>query len=177
MYNVNVVELEVEDDQRDKEMTKDRLEKFTEEYEAMTPERKWTLSTGNPSHSYIIDPGDENYRKYGIFTEEELQELKSFNPVRFQPLPDDLVNFLLQFGKNTTRDLRQACAENCQWYAALDREQHFHYDWIRRSVDTLIAEYESGNLEVQQNENWYMGRIWTIVNRVFDDLDGLQTIR
>lgn len=81
------------------------VEEHNAEFEAMFKgldnSKKWFLSTGkcvdnelfifgmecrgdHPSRSLIMDPYDENYSLYGIFTREELEEIKRHN---HKPLP------------------------------------------------------------------------------------------
>jgi hypothetical protein len=51
----------------------------------------------SPSLSFIVDPYDATYKQQGIFTESELQEIKDYNPVVMESLPQDLVDYLMLF--------------------------------------------------------------------------------
>jgi hypothetical protein len=51
----------------------------------------------SPSLSFIVDPYDTTYIKQGIFTENELQEIKDYNAVVMDPLPKNLVDYLMLF--------------------------------------------------------------------------------
>ncbi|KAI8068753.1 hypothetical protein BDF21DRAFT_401618 [Thamnidium elegans] len=70
--------------------------KFENNFNIMREEDKWYLSTGkcvedelyafgmqrvegHPSHSFIIDISDKNYTKYNVFSNNELNKIKSYN--------------------------------------------------------------------------------------------------
>jgi hypothetical protein len=40
-----------------------------------------------------------------------------------------------------------------------------------------IAEFEAGSLNVQHQENWYMVRIWSLIDRIYADVEGLEAVR
>ncbi|KAI9281400.1 hypothetical protein BC943DRAFT_310244 [Umbelopsis sp. AD052] len=160
----------------------------------MQEDRKWQLSTGkcvenelykfakkctydHPSLSFIIDPYDITYIQHGVFTENEIQEIKEYNAVVMDTLPKDLVDYLLLFGCRTSEELRKACFENQKWYYPFNRTEHFYHDWIRRTVDMLIVEFESGSLKKEHDENWYMIRIWSLIDRIFSDVEDLEAVR
>ncbi|KAI9276482.1 hypothetical protein BC943DRAFT_364319 [Umbelopsis sp. AD052] len=62
-------------------------------------------------------------------------------------------------------------------YFPFDKEQNFHKDWIRRSIDTLIPEFEAGILNVQHLESWYMLRVWSMIDRVYLDVAVIESVR
>jgi hypothetical protein len=40
-----------------------------------------------------------------------------------------------------------------------------------------IAEFEAKSLNLQHSESWYMARIWTMIDRVFADVEDLEAVR
>lgn len=40
-----------------------------------------------------------------------------------------------------------------------------------------IEEFEAGTLKHQHHENWYLARIWSLMDRVYNDVEGLETVR
>ncbi|KAG2175249.1 hypothetical protein INT44_007737 [Umbelopsis vinacea] len=175
-------------------VTSKTLNMLDKAYNNMQEDRKWQLSTGkcvenelykfakkctydHPSLSFIIDPYDITYIQHGVFTENEIQEIKEYNAVVMDTLPKDLVDYLLLFDCRTSEELRKACFENQKWYYPFNRTEHFYHDWIRRTVDMLIAEFESGSLKKEHHENWYMIRIWSLIDRMFSDVEDLEAVR
>ncbi|KAG2175299.1 hypothetical protein INT44_007787, partial [Umbelopsis vinacea] len=169
------------------------FEEFAAAFRKMSPEEKWTLSTGkvvedelykfgkkcnheHPCHSWILDTKDKNYTKEGHFTEEELEEIHSLTPVTFPDIPVDIDNYMQSLDATTTADLRIQCAK-CPLSEPFNRDKDFDAEWVLSSVRMMIHEYESGNLRTSHNELWYMLRIWSMVDRLFDNMPGLETVR
>lgn len=50
------------------------------------------LST-SASHSFIFDPTDQSYIKEGIFTEEELYEIKTYKRCNLLEVPEELLGY------------------------------------------------------------------------------------
>ncbi|KAI8574974.1 hypothetical protein K450DRAFT_276039 [Umbelopsis ramanniana AG] len=59
-------------------------------------------------------------------------------------------------------------------YRPYNRTEHCHQDWIRRTIDLMIAEFEARSLNLQHSESWYMARLWTMIDRVFADVEDLE---
>jgi predicted nuclease of restriction endonuclease-like RecB superfamily len=156
---------------------------------------KWILSTGtkvedglyafgksqiedHPSQSLIFDPNDsESYIKNGIFTKEEIEEIKIYKSPKPIVLPDDIKQYLNKFNRQSTADIRSVLNEKQSWEEYYDHKKHFDLDWIKHSVYTLVKEYENGSLMKDHLENWYNIHIWCIIDRVFGNLEGLEIIR
>ncbi|CAG8720718.1 16169_t:CDS:10, partial [Dentiscutata erythropus] len=51
-------------------------------------------------HSFLIDSDDKNYIQQGIFTREELEEIKNFSKKELLLVPDDLLKYLNSFRKS-----------------------------------------------------------------------------
>ncbi|KAG2171903.1 hypothetical protein INT44_006693 [Umbelopsis vinacea] len=114
-------------------------------------------------------------------------------------LPNDVVDYLRLFQCTSSQALRKVCLENQAWYYPFDGTEHFYHDWIRRTIDMLsvklpliylmvfnadqcwfeisIVEFESGSLKIQHYESWYMVRIWSMIDRIFADVEGLEAVR
>lgn len=97
-------------------MTLTAYQQFTNKYLKIPKEDKWTLSTGkivedalyvfgmkcsyeHLCHSFLLDPDDKNYIQQGIFTREELEEIKNFSKKELPLMPDDLLKYLNSFRK------------------------------------------------------------------------------
>ncbi|CAG8501792.1 11713_t:CDS:10 [Paraglomus brasilianum] len=99
------------------QLTSLAYQQFTDKYQKIPQESKWTLSTGKVvkdalyafgmkcshehlCHSFLIDPYDENYIQQGIFTFEELKEIKIFDKKKSPLIPADLLKYLNGFRKD-----------------------------------------------------------------------------
>jgi hypothetical protein len=49
------------------------------------------------AHSFIIDPDDETYIQYEIFTPEELKEIRNTEVKGLQEMPVDLLKYIGSF--------------------------------------------------------------------------------
>jgi hypothetical protein len=56
-----------------------------------------TMYIISPALSFIMDPYDATYLQQGVFTEGELQEIKDYNAVVMDDLPNNVVNYLALF--------------------------------------------------------------------------------
>ncbi|KAH8547513.1 hypothetical protein BGW37DRAFT_524296 [Umbelopsis sp. PMI_123] len=183
-------ELIAEDEESINNITIEKIETLTKAYSRMREEQKWRLSTGkcvedelykfagqctyeHPSLSFIVDPYDATYKQQGIFTESELQEIKDYNPVVMESLPQDLVDYLMLFDCRTTEEFLKACFEN-QHGTILSTGPNIS---IMIGFEGQIAEFEAGCLKVQHHENWYMVRIWSLIDRLFADIEDLEAVR
>lgn len=83
----------------------------TRSFDRMKTEEKWYLSTSrcvedelfafgtqrkeeHPCHSFIVNPTDSNYQKYGVFSDEELMEIRSFKEKKLPTMPTSLDDYL-----------------------------------------------------------------------------------
>jgi hypothetical protein len=167
---------------------------FKNRYANMNNQRKWKLKTGKVvedtlyhfglscsyehlSHSFIFNPQDINYVSKGIFTTEEVEEIIKYDAIRYPTVNEKSVNYLNRFEKvKNTRELRTLLSD-CSWYTNYFSNQDAEVDWIRRSIDTLLLLYEKGFLQHQQTEQFYQGRVWIIIDNVFEQLDYVTSIR
>lgn len=93
--------------------------KFERSFDRMKTEEKWYLSNGrcvkdelfafgmqckveHLCHSFIVDPTDSNYQKYGVFSDEELMEIRSFKEKKLPTMPTALRDYLNQYNLTTT---------------------------------------------------------------------------
>ncbi|RHZ80892.1 hypothetical protein Glove_131g62 [Diversispora epigaea] len=156
--------------------------------EKIPKDSKWTLSTEKViedalyifgidrscehlSHSFIIDPDDKSYIQKGIFTHEEIDEIKNFNKKEFPLIPDDLLKYLNNFRKFNTADLRELifCSDLCN--QPFNRLKDFDYDWIRNTIYNLVLEYEANHLTKDHLE------AWSFVDKAFLNIDGMKIVR
>ncbi|RIA79722.1 hypothetical protein C1645_47907 [Glomus cerebriforme] len=173
-------------------MTSLAYQQFTATYQKIPQENKWTLSTGkivedalyafgmkcsheHLCHSFLIDPDDENYIQQGIFTCEELEEIKNFDKKELPLMPNDLLKYLNSFRK--TSDLRELIFRPGLHDQPFDRSKNFDYDWIRNTIYNLVLEYEANHLTKDHLEAWIMLHIWTFIDKAFLDIDGMEITR
>ncbi|KAI8336859.1 hypothetical protein EDC96DRAFT_450383 [Choanephora cucurbitarum] len=132
-----------------------------------------TLKYEHLCHSFVLDPWDNTYQQAGVFTKEELDEIKSFKIKDLPSIPAKTLNYLNLYKQaKTTAEVRQMLLLKQSWDEKFDRKASHDLDWIRHSYYTLARELERGNLDSADNsETWLLAHIWTIVDRVFDDLE------
>ncbi|CAG8484948.1 10822_t:CDS:2 [Funneliformis caledonium] len=162
-------------------------------YRKMETQSKWRLSTGkyvedslfdfgmvanyeHLAHSFIIDPDDETYNS--IFTEKELDEIRSYNSKEFPEVPDGLIEYLLKYDKDSLEELREVLAEKESWEGKYyDKSIHFDFEWIKRSMHNLINEYDNDNLKSGRHENWYLVHFWSLIDNSLSDLNNVYIAR
>ncbi|RIB09056.1 hypothetical protein C2G38_1981881 [Gigaspora rosea] len=153
----------------------------------MNDQSKWRLSTRkyvedalfnfamsanfeHLAHSFIIDPDDKTYES--IFTNEELEEIRSYNSKELPELPDNLLEFLLKFDKDTLEELKNVLLEQEAWEGNdYNKVTHFDLKWIKKSIYDLVNEYENNNVKYGRHENWYIIHFWSLIDHSLPDLD------
>ncbi|KAI9340358.1 hypothetical protein BD770DRAFT_372594 [Pilaira anomala] len=173
------------------------VEEHNAEFEAMFKKLdnslKWFLSTGkcvddelfvfgiqcsadHPSRSLIIDPYDENYAQYNIFTPEELEEIKLYQK-KPMPLPTkEFKAFLNSYNHDSSQKIRTALGANHQFHADYDKDINADKDWVNYVVHSLVREYEFGNMDRQHTEAWYQSHIWSMIESCFDKVKGIEAV-
>ncbi|PKC58022.1 hypothetical protein RhiirA1_471610 [Rhizophagus irregularis] len=58
-----------------------------------------------------------------------------------------------------------------------DKTKHFDFDWIKHSVHSLLLEFESGTLKQNHLETWYNIHIWSLIDKSFNELIGVDVAR
>ncbi|KAI8079448.1 hypothetical protein BDF21DRAFT_41275 [Thamnidium elegans] len=130
-------------------------------------------------HSFIFDPDDSTYVQNNVFSEDQIDELKSINPVTFPEIDDDTVSYLMQFANVTTaEDLRKALYQNSDYNMNYNKDQHQIKDWIRHSLDHLLLVYESiDDFSIEHSEQWHQSRIWLPLELLFERISGSKSLR
>ncbi|CAG8661214.1 6334_t:CDS:10, partial [Ambispora gerdemannii] len=128
-------------------------------------------------HSFLIDPDDKNYIQQGIFTPEELKEIQNFSKKKLPSMPDDLLKYLNSFRKSNTSDLRELIFRSDLHDQLFDRSKNFDYDWIRNTTYNLVLEYEANHLAKDHLETWIMLHVWSFIDKIFLDIDGMEIVR
>ncbi|KAG9287625.1 hypothetical protein G9A89_023975 [Geosiphon pyriformis] len=169
-------------------------ESFTRAYNGMKNDKKWVLSTGtivedalynfgikcmheHLSHSFVIDPDDENYLNEGIFTQHELEEIRGFQKKVLPPVPQDLLLYLDSFRTRTTADLRRLVFRQEAMDQNFDRHEDFDRDWIRNTVYNLLREYEADSLTKEHLELWLLIHVWSFIDKAFENISGIEAVR
>ncbi|KAI9311343.1 hypothetical protein BX666DRAFT_1868045 [Dichotomocladium elegans] len=123
-------------------------------------------------HSFIIDPWDKSYRTHEVFSEAEIREIKDYNQKPMAKMPEELHNYLMSFGKVTTfQQARDLIFTRQTWDHPFDRAKSFDLDWVRSSFYHMVQELEAGDVgSYEHSEAWLIGRIWSVVDKAFDNL-------
>ncbi|OBZ87711.1 hypothetical protein A0J61_04242 [Choanephora cucurbitarum] len=170
------------------------LNSFRSKFKLMQDEKKWTLSDGTVvedklydfgmgcsyehlCHSYVIDPDDLTYRKYNIFSPQQLEEIRMLKPTEIPDISDTLEEYLCQFmNVEDINDLRQLLKTK-QFYENYDHEKHADFDWICRTLDNLLLLYQNNLLTKTHNERWYQNRIWIMIDTLLETIEDINVIR
>ncbi|GES83206.1 hypothetical protein GLOIN_2v1741550 [Rhizophagus clarus] len=123
------------------------------------------------------NPNDKIYVDEEVFTESELDEIREYNFKSMPEMPKDLLTYLNSFRVSNIPDLRNAILKSQQWDSPYNRQTHFDHDWIRNTMYNLLHEYESGSLEKDHLELWLLIHIWSFIDRVFGNVDGVEATR
>jgi hypothetical protein len=173
------------------------VEEHNTEFEAMFKKldnsKKWFLSTGkcvdnelfvfglqcsadHPSRSLIIDPYDENYTQYKVFTPEELEEIKEYQK-KSLPFPTkEFKTFLNSYNLDSSQKIRTALGTNHQFHANYDKDINADEDWVNHVVHSLVREYEFGNMDRHHNEAWYQSHIWSMMESCFNMVKRIEAV-
>ncbi|KAI7889881.1 uncharacterized protein EV154DRAFT_268247 [Mucor mucedo] len=164
-------------------------------FHRLEEKNKWILSTGkvvedvlnklsksclvdHPSCSMILDLDDKTYIKEGLFTQEEIVEMKQKNLIGFvDTLPTDLANYINGFNCDNAKELRAQLLKVQDWEHIYDSKKYHDFDWVKHTIFSFVRLYESGNLKKIQKETWYNSHVWSLIDTIFDDIDTLHVIR
>lgn len=131
----------------------------------------------HPSHSFIIDTRDSNYKTYEVFSSAELDEIRTFEEKKLPIMPTELRDYINSFNKNSIQELRSQIFKPQEFDQAYNHEDSHDYDWVRFTVYALLREYESGSLKEEHSEAWYMAHAWHFVDTVFNGEDEITVMR
>ncbi|CAG8618502.1 728_t:CDS:10 [Paraglomus brasilianum] len=170
------------------------ITRFKEAYEQMDDTKKWVLSSGKVvedqlykfglkcthehlCHSFIIDPDDASLMNEKVFTKSEIEEIRTYRRQALPNMPQDLLAYLVNYKKSNISDLKDLlfCSES--WKSAYNRERDFDRDWIRNTVDNLLRLYEAKSLDKDHSEAWLNLHVWSLVDRAFQNVDGIEVER
>ncbi|CAB4435684.1 unnamed protein product [Rhizophagus irregularis] len=130
------------------------------------------------AHSFVIDPDDETYYQNKLFTSEELEEIRETESKDLPKMPIELLKYISSFRTKTTEKLRIMLDKRQNWEGKnFDKTKHFDFDWIKHSVHSLLLEFESGTLKQNHLETWYNIHIWSLIDKSFNELIGVDVAR
>ncbi len=66
----------------------------------------------HPSHSFITDTRDRNYKTYEVFSPAELDEIKAFEEKKLPIMPTELRDYINSFNKNSIQELRRQIVQS-----------------------------------------------------------------
>lgn len=158
-------------------------------FKKLDPTKKWILSTGkcvdddlymfdsqfnydHPSKSLIMDPEDNNYTILDVFTQAELQEIRTYNEKQLPLMTSELKEHLMAYSKNNAQDIRRAL----RIHNTFDDDDDSDKDWINHTIYSILRQYEAGNMEKDHLEAWYQSQIWSMVENAFDTLEGIDAV-
>ncbi|KAG2217534.1 hypothetical protein INT45_009959, partial [Circinella minor] len=174
----------------DEQVQKLNLVKFQQQYEKMDAALKWTLNCSGRKvedvlymygstlkyehlcHSFVLDPWDKTYEQKSVFTSAEIKEIKSSKAKKIPAIDDKTLKYLDEYKElKSSAQVRHFINRLQPWDANFDRKESHDMDWIRHSYYTMVRELERGGIDDDNNsETWLLAHIWTIVDRVFDDV-------
>ncbi|RGB23968.1 hypothetical protein C1646_517372 [Rhizophagus diaphanus] len=109
---------------------------------------------------------------------EELEEIRNTGAKGLPKMPDDLLKYIGSFRKKTTADLRMVLDTRQVWEGRnFDETKHFDFDWVKNIVHSLLPEYEFGTLQRKHLETWYNIHVWSLIDKSFSDLEGMDATR
>ncbi|KAI7848158.1 hypothetical protein BDC45DRAFT_610521 [Circinella umbellata] len=116
----------------------------------------------HPCHSLIFDPWDETWSQY--FTEDELDEIISYNKPNTLSLPLPLQEYIDKFiHTNTLDEIRDILIKN-PFHPLNDPELHWMETSISKALDLLYYD----TVHKYQSEADLMKRIWCFIDCAFD---------
>lgn len=169
--------------------------KREENFKKLDESKKWKLSSGrvvedmlfdfakkcvqdHPACSMIIDPEDKTYIKEGVFTEQEISEIKSTRLKDYiERLPEDFAEYLNKFNLSSTEELREQLRIVNGWESHYNIDESHDLDWVKHTIHTYVRLYESQALENMHEESWYNTRVWFLLDTAFDDVKSLNVVR
>jgi hypothetical protein len=93
-------------------------------------------------------------------------------------MPSELLNYITSFRTKTTENLRIVLDTRQNWEGKnFDRAKHFDFDWIKHSVHSLLLEFEANTLDQNHLEAWYNIHIWSLIDKSFNELKGMDVAR
>ncbi|KAI9247285.1 hypothetical protein EDC94DRAFT_637564 [Helicostylum pulchrum] len=122
----------------------------------------------HPSHSFVLDTRDSNYKTYEVFSPAELDEIKAFEEKKLPIMPTELRDFINSFNKNSIQELRSQIFQSQEFDQEYSHKDSHDYNWVRFTVYALLREYESGSLKEEHSEAWYMAHIWHFIDTVLN---------
>ncbi|KAL9537479.1 hypothetical protein PS6_011732 [Mucor atramentarius] len=126
--------------------------KLGENFKKLDESKKWKLSSGrvvedilfdfakkcvqdHPACSMIIDPEDKTYIKEGVFTKQEISEIKS---TRLKSYTERLPEYLSKFNTSSTEELREQLRIVNGWESHYDIDESYDLDWVKHGIHTNV---------------------------------------
>lgn len=84
----------------------------------------------------IIDPEDKTYiKEEGVFTEQEISEIKSTRLKNYiERLPDDFAEYLNKFNPSSTEELREQLRIANGWESHYNIDESHNLDWLKHTI-------------------------------------------
>ncbi|KAI7853352.1 hypothetical protein BDC45DRAFT_442465 [Circinella umbellata] len=134
-------------------------------------------------HSFVVDPWDKSYRVHDVFTDDEIAEIKSTSKKTLTQIPDELFTYLKLYKKATTfQQARDLLFTQQPWnlvkFNITTTVTATATDSLRSSMYNIAHELEAGDIgSEERSESWLIGRIWSVVDRAFDNLLDVKVTR
>ncbi|GAA5806112.1 hypothetical protein HPULCUR_011640 [Helicostylum pulchrum] len=107
-------------------------------------------------------------KTYGIFTDQELDEIETYKPKSTPTMPVRLRDYLTRFDENKLHEVRQKIFKQVNFIENFNPKQHYYYDWIWNSIYNMLLEYNANNFSYKRNEEWLKPHVWDFNDTAFN---------
>ncbi|CDH52463.1 chitin deacetylase [Lichtheimia corymbifera JMRC:FSU:9682] len=164
-----------------KRLTPSDQARASKTFEALDPSKMWKLTTGtiveeqlaslvkecnfeHQCHSMILDPSLPIWNQY--FTDEELNEISSYNTMAVSQLPTEIRDYLSSFkSKHTLEDL----TTQHNTFGPFDRIRQSDLYWVHKAVSDALDLYHCKYFQdLDRTEEDIVRRVWELIERCFD---------
>ncbi|KAI7854018.1 hypothetical protein BDC45DRAFT_535895 [Circinella umbellata] len=158
-------------------------EKIIDMYDALEEEKKWTLSSGtvvedvmyeyakecnffHPVHFLMLDLTDECW--LARFTPNELQEIKSYKPIKLEPLPSEVHEYLNSY--KGLCDL-ESLTEKAMGQPSFHPKKQAEVYWAHKSVTEALDLFQYNWLPIEEKttEADVVRRVFPFIEKCFDE--------
>ncbi|KAF7723901.1 hypothetical protein EC973_001524 [Apophysomyces ossiformis] len=152
-------------------------------YSSLEESKMWRLKSGkvvekqmnsfamscrfeHPCHSLILDVDDPVWIEQGYFTQDEMNEIRSFRQLDLPEAPENMTAYLKSYEGKCTLDSIFEAASHKQYHPLLEPDMNWTHQTILKGLNLLFYKY----LPLTDNtEADIMHRVWGFVQEAFDE--------